>query len=40
MQERKDDEHIRRLLDNYEYVYGVFADLGKVFDTVHRKTPL
>ena len=29
-------EHIRSLLDNGEYVCGVFVDLEKAFDTVHH----
>ena len=30
-------EHIRKLLDNGEYVCGVFVDLEKAFDTVHHE---
>ena len=29
-------EHIRSLLDNGEYVCGIFVDLEKAFDTVHH----
>ena len=29
-------EHIRQLLDNGEYVCGVFVDLEKAFDTVNH----
>ena len=29
-------EHIRKLLDNGEYVCGIFVDLEKAFDTVHH----
>ena len=30
-------EHIRNLLDNGEYVCGIFVDLEKAFDTVHHE---
>ena len=30
-------EHIRKLLDNGDYVCGVFVDLEKAFDTVHHE---
>ena len=29
-------EHIRRLLDDGEFVCGIFVDLEKAFDTVHH----
>ena len=30
-------EHIRKLLDNGDYVCGIFVDLEKAFDTVHHE---
>ena len=30
-------EHIRKLLDNGEYVCGIFVDLEKAFDTVNHE---